>query len=63
MPRLWLAAIGSAEKPRFSSSRLNRKAIESNGKLAEARRTLENVLNEKKAVEKAKREKPQQQNR
>ena len=40
-----------------------RKAIESNGKLAEARRTLENVLNEKKAVEKAKREKPQQNNR
>ena len=40
-----------------------RKAVEANGKLAEARRTLENVLNEKKSVEKAKREKPQQNNR
>ena len=40
-----------------------RKAVEANDKLAEARRTLENVLNEKKSAEKAQREKPRQQNR
>ncbi len=40
-----------------------RKAVEANGKLAEARRTLENVLNEKKSAEKAQREKPRQNNR
>ena len=40
-----------------------RKAVEANGKLAEARRTLENVLNEKKSTEKAKNEKLPQENR
>lgn len=40
-----------------------RKAVAANGKLAEARRTLENVLNEKKAAEKAEREKLPQENR
>ena len=40
-----------------------RKAVAANGKLAEARRTLENVLNEKKAAEKAEREKLPQKNR
>ena len=41
-----------------------RKAVESNGKLAEARRTLENVLDEKKkSAEKSKQEKLLQKNR
>ena len=39
-----------------------RKAVESNGKLAEARRTLENVLEEKKSAEKSKYEKLLQEN-
>ena len=57
-------AVAQLRQGRLDEAEENaRKAVEANGKLAEARRTLENVLNEKKSVEKAKNEKLPQKNR
>ena len=57
-------AVAQLRQGRLDEAEENaRKAVEANGKLAEARRTLESVLNEKKSAEKSQHEKLLQKDR